>query len=161
MLLLMALIASGAEMNGLRITVQKTLIDRARRTDSFSSWDAVAKKLALKVLAVNTTFRDLPEGTINYAIIVKRWGDRINPYERFTGTEPFPALLASKQAELVLGDVDLIGYESSSDRRTYQDSIEAWEVTVTHGDQVTLTTNSGGSFDRLKARAIDKTEKNR
>lgn len=147
--------ARGEEANGLRLSIQKTVLERETDRDSFLYWEKVEKALALKVSATNLSFKEKPDGTLSYIVIVKRWGSSPTRYERFSGTEAFPLLKAGAKSDLKVGKVPLGGYEGGTNRKQYQDTIEGWQVTVKHGDAETIKVTSTASFDKLNAKAKD------
>jgi len=143
----------GDEANGLLLTAQKTVLDRSKDRDAFGDWARVEKALALKVIATNTSMTDMPEGTITCTIVVRRWGHSPPLYEAYTDTQPFPPLKASAEARLTLGKVKMSGYETTNNRREFQDSIEGWQIVVKHGDVETLKMTSTSEYDKLLGEA--------
>jgi hypothetical protein len=152
-LLLLTSVGLAEEANGLRLTAQKTVLDKETNRDAFDQWDKVDKALGLKVAAVNTSFKDLPEGTLEYTVIVKRWGRSPELYESYTGTEKFPALIKGADANLVVGKVPMSGYEIGGNRKQFQDSIEGWQVIVKHADKETIKLTSTAAFVKLLPKA--------
>jgi hypothetical protein len=143
----------GEEANGFRLTAQKTLLEKGKDQDAFYQWDKVDKALGIKVAAKNVSLKDLPEGTIEYTVIVKRWGRVPEVLESYTGTEKLPALLKGGEANLIVGKVPLGGWETNSNRKEFQDSIEGWRVVAKHGDKETVKVTSTSSFEKLLAKA--------
>ncbi len=141
------------EANGLRLTVQKTLLDKANNRDAFYAWDKVDKALGLKVAAKNISFKDLPEGTLEYVVIVKRWGHRPELFESYSGSEKLPALAKSGEVNLVIGKVPLGGWETSSNRKEFADTIEGWQVIAKHGGKETIKIVSTAAFEKLLPKA--------
>jgi hypothetical protein len=142
------------EANGLRVTVQKTLLERDKDRDAFYGWDKVNKALGLKVAAKNISLKELPEGSLEFKIIVKRWGHR-NPelFESYVGTEKFPALAKSGETNLVVAKVPMGGWETTSGRKDYVDTVEGYEIVVRHADKETIRIKSTAGFDKLAAKA--------
>lgn len=155
LLLLMVGTVRAEEKNGLRLSAQKTILDREKEHQAFSDLSRVEKELGLKVAAKNTSFKPMPEGTLSYIIIVKRWGQMPIAYQRYEGTEKLPALKPSEEANLTMGRVKMSGYEGLNKRQTYQDSIEGWQIIVTHAGAETIRIASTGSFDSLNKKAKD------
>jgi len=139
----------GDEANGLLLTAQKTVLDRSKDRDAFGDWAMVQKALALKVIATNTSMQDMPEGTITCTVIVKRWGCSPPRYEAYTDKQPFPPLKASAETRLTVGKVKMSGYETTNNRREFQDSIEGWQIVVEHGGVETLKMTSTSEYDKL------------
>ena len=143
--------APGDEQNGLLLSVQKTVLDKAKTPHAFDDWTKVDKALALKVTASNTSLSDMPAGTITCTLVIKRWGHDPAEYVSYTKTEPFPPLKTSEEINMVLCKTKVGGYESSADRREFQDSIEGWQIIVKHGEVETLNMTSNGDYDKLLA----------
>ena len=143
----------GDEANGLLLTAQKTVLDRTKDREAFYDWAQVNKALALKVDATNTSLTDMPEGSITCTIVVKRWGHTPALFEKYTDTQSFPPLRASAEARLTIGKVKMSGYETSANRREFQDSIEGWQIVVKHGGKETLKMTSTSEYDKLVGEA--------
>ena len=141
------------EKNGLRLTAQKTVLERDKDRDAFYMWDKVDKALGLKVSAKNVSFKEMPEGTLEYTVVVRRWGHSPTLYHRYTGTEKLPALKTGGSADLTTGKVKMGGWESSGNRKQYQDSLEGWEIVVKHGGLETIRLTSTAEFAKLNAKA--------
>ena len=150
---LLVSVSYAEEANGLRLTAQKTLLEKSKDRDAFHQWDKVDKALGLKVAGKNVSFSDLPEGTLEYTVIVKRWGHTPERFESYTGTEKFPALKRGDDANLTVGMVPMSGYEIGGNRKQFQDSIEGWRITVTHGDVETIKITSTSTFEKLLGKA--------
>src|SRR4051812_8744329 len=118
----------GEEANGLRLTAQKTLLEKDKNRDAFNEWDKVDKALGIKVAARNISLKDMPEGTLDFIVIVKRWGRSPEVFESYSGTEKLPALLKGGEANLIVGKVPMSGYEIGGNRKQFQDSIEGWQL---------------------------------
>ena len=142
------------EANGVRLTAQKTLLEKNKDRDGSPYWDTVDKALGLKVNIRNVSFKDIPEGTLEHIVIVKRWGSSPVRYESFTGTDNLPPLGKSAEANLTVGKVALGGYEGLGyNNKYYQDSIEGWQLIAKHDGKVTIKLTSTSSFDKLLAKA--------
>lgn len=141
------------EANGLRLTGQKTLLEKSKDRDAFYQWDKVDKALGIKVFARNISIKDFPEGTLDYVVIVKRWGHTPYVYESYSGSEKLGALLKGAETTLTVAKVPIRGYEIGGNRKQYQDSVEGWRLTVKHEGKETITITSTNSFDKLLARA--------
>ena len=152
-MVLIVSICNGEEANGLRLTAQKTVLEREKDRDAFVQWDKVQKALGLKVSARNISFNELPEGTIDYVVIVRRWGQIPAAYESYSGSEKLPALPKGAEVNVTVGKVPLGGYELSGNRKQYQDSIEGWQIIAKHGAVETVKITSTSSFDKLLAKA--------
>lgn len=145
-LLVSSLSSPAEEKNGVRLSVQKTTLDKIRDRNS-TYYGNVNKALALRVLVKNIGLKDLPAGKVEYTVIVKRWGS--NHYEKFTDTLDLKSLTRNEELEMAAGNFKLSGYEDVSNRRDFVDKLEAWRVRVLHEDKETVTAISGGDYDRL------------
>lgn len=148
-----ALCSIAEEANGLRLNVQKTTLERDRDNDAFGAWDQVEKSLGLRVAGKNVSFKDKPEGTIEFAVVVKRWGQQTETLEKYAGSEKFPALKPGEETKLTLAKIPLSGYETINNRKQFVDSIEGWRVVVMHEGKATITLRSSSSFDKVLERA--------
>lgn len=153
LLALLPVASLAEEANGLRVTVQKTLLEKEKNRDQFYTWDKVAKALGLKVNARNISFKDMPEGVLEFNVIVKRWGRSTEVFESYTGTEKLPLLLKGAEANLVVGKVPIGGWESSGNRKEFQDSIEGWQVKITHDGKETIKITSNQDFEKVAKKA--------
>lgn len=142
------------EKNGVRLSVQKTTLDKLKTGSS--SWSKVDKSLALRVNIKNTSLKDRPAGRITYDVIVLRYGTE--ELENFSDSVELEALPKGKDVEKELGNIQMSGYESVSNRRDYMDKIEAWKVTITHDGVETVSAVSGGDYERL-SKAIARRKK--
>ena len=148
MMFLAANLAPAEEANGLRVTAQKTQLEKGKDKDAFYEWDKVEKALGLKVAAKNVSFKDLPEGTIEYTVLVKRWGQTPDLIHNYSGTEKLAALKAGAEANLIVGKVPLGGWEIGGNRKQFSDSIEGWQIVVKHDGKETIKLTSTGSFEK-------------
>jgi hypothetical protein len=149
----MAAIGIAEEANGLRLTAQKTLLEKTSDRDSDAYWEKVDKALGLKTMLQNVSLKAMPEGSMEYIVIVKRWGHTPTLYEKYEGTEKVPALLAGGKAELTVAKVPIAGYEAGGNRKLYQDSVEAWQIKVSHEGKETVKLTSTSAFEKLLAKA--------
>ncbi len=160
---LLAASSPAEEANGLRLTAQKTVLEKEKDRGNSSYYDTVSKALGLKVAARNISFKDLPEGTLDYIVLVKRWGRMPVLIEKYTGSETLPALAKGAEANLTIAKVPLSGYETGGNRTQYQDSIEGWQVIAKHAGAETIKITSTSAFDALlkkaKAARVEKEEK--
>ncbi len=152
-LLMFAAVGFAEEANGLRLTAQKTVLESETSRPGYSSLQRVAKALGLKVNGRNISFKDLPEGTLDYTIIVRRWGYSPDRYESYTGSEKFAALVKGAETNMTVGEVPLGGYDNLGSRKQYQDTIEGWQIVVKHDGKETFKLTSTAAFDKLLPKA--------
>jgi hypothetical protein len=142
------------EANGLRLTAQKTVLEKDTTRGPSYYYDSVSKALGLKVNARNISFKDLSEGTLEYIVLVQRWGYSPPRIEKYTGTEPLPALRKGAEANLTVGRVPLGGYEAGGNRTRYQDSIEGWQIIAKHNGAETIKITSTSGFEPMLKKAV-------
>lgn len=141
------------EANGLRVTAQKTVLENESSRQGSSPMQRVEKSLGLKVNGRNISLKDLPEGTLDYTIIVRRWGYSPDRYESYVGSEKFPALVKGAETNLTVGEVAVRGYDNLGARKQYQDSIEGWQILVKHEGKETIKLTSTAAFQKLLPKA--------
>ena len=159
-LLVFVAAALAEEANGLRLTAQKTVLENETSRQGYSL-KKVDKALGLKVNGRNIALKDLPEGTLDYTIIVRRWGYSPDRYESYTGSEKFSALIKGAETNMTVGEVPLGGYDNLGSRKQYQDSIEGWQIIEKHDGKETIKLTSTAAFEKLlpKAKPGTKPEK--
>ena len=146
-------ISRGEEANGMRLTATKITLEKDKDRDAFDQWDKVDKALGLRVTARNMSFKDMPEGTVECIVIVKRWGRSPELLESYSGREKLPALLKGTEANLTIGKVPMSGYEIGGNRKQFQDSIEGWQVIAKHEGKETVRITSTNTFEKLLKKA--------
>src|SRR5688500_2581474 len=92
-------LARGEEKNGLQVSVTKKTLDRADTRGGYYYSDRIDRTQGLKITIKNTTFRPMPEGEIDWTIIVRRYA-YATP-EGFTGTDKVKALKPAESVEMV------------------------------------------------------------
>lgn len=140
--------------NGLSLIAQKVTLDAEKDRGALIGWDKVKRALGLKLEIRNSSFNDFPEGKINYVVIVKKWGFD-DKFERHRGEETLPAMARGQSLSKVIGKVALDGYETGGNRRQFMDTIEAYQVIVTHAGKQTLELTSSNNFKTLNEMAKD------
>lgn len=134
----------------MRVEVQKATLskDDDRNTDYA---DRIDRTLGLKVYAKNTSMKDMEAGTVEWVMIVERWGYNPRRLERYKGSSAMPALRSSEEVTFSVGESQLGGYKHYGGQ--YQDKIEGWSVTIIHGGKPTMRLTSGSAFEKLNAKA--------
>lgn len=153
LVMMLAAQVSAQEANGLRLTATKVTLEKDKDRDAFYQWDKVEKALGLKLTARNISLKDFPAGTIEYTVLVRRWGRENETIESYTGEDKLPVLLKGKDVTLTVGKVPLGGWENSSNRKQFQDSIEGWQLIAKHDGKETVKISSGASFDKMLPKA--------
>lgn len=142
--------ASAEEANGLRVTVAKTTLDKAdTRGGGYYYSDRIDRTQALKVTIKNTSFKERPEGEVEWAILVKKYYS--TTVEIYSGKEKLKGLKPAEIEELVIGAAQILGWRDPSSQ--VKDKIE-WQVIIKEGGKDVLKMASTSSFDSLAKRAI-------
>jgi hypothetical protein len=152
--LLVALACAGAaaahaeERNGLSVTVVKKTLDRADRSASYYN-DRIDRTQGLKVTVKNSTFKPMPDGEIEWMILVRQYAS--TSIEKYSGKEKLKALKPAETAELLIGAAQITGWRDWGNQ--WKDKIE-YRLILTQGGKETFRTASTNSFDILAKRAI-------
>jgi hypothetical protein len=65
--------ASAEEKNGLSVTVSKTTLERSDTRNTYYYSDRIDRTQGLKVTVKNVSFKDMPEGEIEWTILVRKY----------------------------------------------------------------------------------------
>lgn len=151
-LLGVAVLAHGAETkNGVSLSVSKKTISRNDTRYAYYFNDlAIDRIMGLLVNVKNVTPRTMPEGEVEYQILVIKSGYLPPNYELYSGKEKLAALKAAQGAELILGSAQVTGWRDASYQR--KDKIE-YKVTVKIGDEEKVSVVSTNGFDAMAKRA--------
>ena len=136
------------EKNGLSVTVAKKTLDRADRTNGYY-YDRIDRTQGLRVTVKNTTFKEMPEGEVEWTILVRQYAS--TSIEKYNGKEKLKALKPAEAADLVIGSAQITGWRDWNAQS--KDKIE-YQVVISQGGKETYRTASTGSFDMLAKRAI-------
>src|SRR5215203_2480449 len=138
--------AAAEEKNGLSVTVSKRTLDRSDKVSSayYTRYD---RTQGYKVIVKNTSLKPMPEGELNWTILVIK--ALSSGTDKYVGTEKVPALRSSENTELLVGAVPIGGYRYERD---YKDQME-YEIVVTHAGKETLRTTSKPAFTAMAKRA--------
>lgn len=125
--------AYGAEKEGLRVeVVPKILVDGNAPTSSFQDSTPVNQEMALKATIRNISMKDTPESTIDYVVLVQRWGNETGTYSSYSGTEKLQALRIAEQVDIDIGKYHVGGHmHGGSDR--HKDKLCGWKIVVNEG----------------------------
>jgi hypothetical protein len=143
---LLAFEAGAEERNGLLVNVSKRTLNRADRRDTvyYTQYD---RTQGYKVTIKNTSLKALPEGEVNWTILVLK--PVSGTTEKYVGTEKLKPLRSSETVELMIGAVPIGGYRYERD---YKDEMEH-EIVISHAGKETLRSSSKPSFAALAKRA--------
>ena len=148
-LLVIAGHASAEEKNGIQLTVSKKTIDRSDDRGNYYYTDRIDRTQGLKALVKNISFKEKPEGELEWTILVRKYYS--STIEKHTGTEKLKALRAAESEEFQLGSAQVYGWRSAS--YNVKDKLE-YQVIVSHGGNETVRVSSTSAFDSLAKRAI-------
>jgi hypothetical protein len=147
--LAMASTALAEEKNGLQLTVSKKTIERSDDRGNYYYSDRIDRTQGLKAVVKNISFKEKPEGELEWTILVRKYYS--TTVEKHSGTEKLKALRAAESAEFQLGSAQVYGWRSAS--YNVKDKLE-YQVIVTHGGSETIRVSSTSAFDSLAKRAI-------
>lgn len=141
--------ALAEEKNGLSVNVSKKTLDRADVRSGYIGYsDRIDRTQGLKVAIKNTSFKPMPDGEIEWTILVRRYySTAILSYQ---GKEALKALKPAEAAELTIGAAQILGWRDASEQT--KDKIE-YQVIVNQAGKEMIRVESTASFDTLKKRA--------
>ncbi len=148
--LLMGMLASAPaeEMNGLSVTVSKKTLERADDRRGYY-YDRIDRTQALKATVKNVSFKEMPEGEVEWTILVRKYLS--STIEKYEGKEKLKALKPAEAVEMTIGAAQIHGwrgyYEQHKDKFEYQ-------LVVKQGGKETMRTASDKAFDALAKRAV-------
>jgi hypothetical protein len=144
--LLLVCQAGAEEKNGLSVTVSKRTLDRSDKQSTFY-YTRYDRTQGYKVIVKNTSLKPMPEGELNWTILVIK--ALSSSSDKYVGTEQIKALRPSESVELLVGAVPIGGYRYERD---YKDQME-YELVVTHAGKETMRTTSKPAFTAMAKRA--------
>src|SRR5215207_6782493 len=120
LMLLLAREAGAEEKNGLSVTVSKRTLDRSDKVSSayYTRYD---RTQGYKVIVKNSSLKPMPEGDLNWTIVVTKALYSYGGVDKYVGVEKVPALRPTESAELMVGAVPIGGYRYERD---YKDEME-------------------------------------
>ncbi len=143
------------EKNGVSLNVSKTTLDRAdQRPGAFGYSTRIDRTEALKVAIKNTSFKPMPEGEVQWEILVRKYLS--NFIESTSGKEKLQALKPSEEASITIGGAQVEGWRDAGGQS--KDKIE-WQVTVVVDGKEVIKSSSTQAFDALAKRATKVTPK--
>ena len=147
-ILALGAVSRAEEKNGLQVSISKKTLDRADTRGNSYYYDRIDRTQGLRVTLKNNTFRPMPEGEIDWTIIVRRYSS--TAVEGFTGTEKVKALKPAETVDMVIGAAQITGWRDWFDQA--KDKMEH-QVVVRHGDKEMIRLSSTSGFDALAKRA--------
>src|SRR4051812_21266054 len=149
------------EKDGLRVEVVPELLsDSSLPQNTMADSTPVHEEMSLKASFRNTSMHDAPEGTIEYIVLVQRWGTEVGTYSSYKGSEKLEPIRFGQQVEIDIGKYQIGGHlHGGSDR--HKDKLAGWKIVVTQGAKRTEFAFPQ-NFDALSASAKPaKAEKSR
>ena len=140
--------AYAEEKNGLSLTVSKTVIEK-NDARSGAYYDRINRTQGLKASIKNLSFKEMPEGEVTWAVLLKRYS--YTDTLIFTGTEKLKALKPAEITEMIFGNTQITGYSGYSE--TYKDKTE-WQITVKQDGKEIIKSQSTSAFDSLAKHAV-------
>ena len=141
--------------NGLQIAVApKTISRNDTRYAYYFTSRSNNRMMALQIVTKNVSIKPMPEGTLEWQILVLRTGYGYSyssgSSEHYAGTEKLPALKAAASNEVLVGSAQIGGWNDGSTQR--KDKME-YKITVKHDGKVTAEVTSTPAFDSIAAHA--------
>ena len=144
------------EQNGLQITVsRKTTARDDQRTAYYLQ--KMDRTMALHVVVKNVSMKPLPEGRVEYSLLVNKALYYEHKRELYTGSEVLPALQPAATADVVLGSAQVNGYRDLFEQR--KDKMDYKVVLVYNGKPMATVTSKEG-FDSAAMNATKMASKN-
>lgn len=145
----LAAAAHAEEKNGLSLTVAKTVLEKNDTRGNGYYSDRINRTQALKASIKNLSFKEMPEGEVSWAVLVKRYS--YSDILIFTGTEKLKALKPAEITELIFGSTQITGYSGYSE--SYKDKTE-WQITVKQDGKEIIKSQSTSAFDGMAKHAV-------
>lgn len=141
-----------ADKNGLSVIVSKVLLEskdvRGAWTTAHGTHDANVRTYALKIVLKNISFKPLPEGDLEWKVVVI--GDQSSVL--YSGNEKVTPLKPANTQEVQVGSAAVTGWRSLTGKG--QDKLE-WQVVVKQGDKEIIKTQSTPNLEALATRAAE------
>ena len=140
------------DKNGLRVSITKKTLDRADGAASHTR--EIDRTMALKATVKNISMKEMPEGTIECVILIKRWGmSESGSLERYSKSLPLGTLKTAAEQELLVGDYKIGGHMHGTSTM-HVDQLAGWKLVITHDSKKTEFLSTSG-FEALNKRARD------
>lgn len=140
--------------NGLTVAVTKKTLDRQDQRAGYY-WDRIDRTQGLKLAIRNATFKDMPEGEVEWTILVRGYSS--NSIQKNNGKEKLKALKPAEATEMVIGAAQITGYRDYGTQ--YKDKIEHQVVITQAGKEVYRAASTAG-FEALAKRAVTVNRRN-
>jgi hypothetical protein len=148
LLSLTTLLPAVETQNGLQIAVTpKTISRNDARYASYFTDRAINRMMALQIIAKNVSSKAMPEGSVEWKILVLSTSGGSTLY---SGREALGPLKTAASAELLVGSAQITGWRDASYQR--KDKME-YKIVVNHGGAVTASVVSTPAFESLSMHA--------
>jgi hypothetical protein len=139
----------GEEKNGLQVNVTKSTLTRDDSRGSYLyNADHLDRTQGLKVTITNVSFDPVPEGEVEWEILVhKYYSTAITSYR---GTENLKALGKAQSVDMTIGAAPIEGYHYGT--VTTMDKLD-WQIVVKRGGVEVFRSASTPNFAALAKRA--------
>ncbi len=142
--------APAEEKNGLSLSVSKKTLERSDSRNGYIGYsDRIDRTQGLKVTVKNTSFKPMPEGEMEWTILVRKYLS--SSLYRYTGKEKLSALKVAEAADLTIGAAQITGWKDYGEQ--YKDKIE-YQVVITQAGKEMIRTASTPAFDALAKRSV-------
>ena len=154
LLALSAVPVPAEERAGLRVEIVPKIVEnRSAPTRSVNSVISdVDKNMSLKATVKNVSMKDMPEGSIDYVILVHRWtGTEQQSISQYTGKVALPPLRTTEQVEVDVGNYHIGGHRHGTSSR-HEDKLVGWKLSITQGG-VPVEFRTPTTFEELNRKA--------
>lgn len=146
---LMPLVASGEEKNGIQVNVQKVTLDRADMRGADVNIENLDRLMGLRVALKNTGFKPVPESEVTWEILRRHYDT--GALELTSGVEKLQRLRAGESVEVTMGMAKVAGVRNGAVLR--KDELE-WELTITQDGKELAKFASKSNFPMLLKRSV-------
>jgi hypothetical protein len=137
------------DKNGMQISVTKVTLSRNDQRGAALNTNIIDRAQGIKVEITSTTFKDAPEGEIEWQILVRKNNSPI--IESYSGVEKLKPLRRSDSVELTLGSVPILGMRDGA--VLSMDKVE-WRIAIKRAGVEIYSATSTPGFATLARRAV-------
>lgn len=148
-MLMLPLVASAEEKNGIQVSVQKVTLDRADMRGVDVNMENLDRLMGLRIAFRNVGFKPLPETEVTWEILRRHFDTAA--LELTTGVEKLQRLRAGETVEVTMGIAKVAGFRNGAVLR--KDDLE-WELTITQEGKEVAKFASKPNFAMLLKRSV-------
>jgi hypothetical protein len=138
------------DKGGFRVEVSTKTLDRNDgKNDGYIR--EIDRLMTLKLKVTNISMKPAFEQSVEYVLLVQRWGDSEQArYDRITGSASLPKLSPTENAEVTLGEYRIGGHLHGTSRR-HLDELAGWKLKFVPANVEFRNTSQ---FDTIEKRAL-------